>query len=259
MDPVSLIVAALAAGAAGALKETAGEAVKDAYNGLKSLLKRKLGNEPAAQVAIDKHEESPDVWEKPLEEELGKSRVADDEEVVRRAPGVAGACRSGRGAGGQVQRHDLGREGDRGRRPRQGRDDVRERGLTMRQRSSSVQREDRGRQGRRDRRLRDGDPGVQGRARAALPRRSGRRSSRRLSRNARGASWAASTCSPRWTKRSPILSFRAAISSSRVSPGSARRRSSASSSSSARSSITSTSPRSGSARRRHSCRTSARS
>jgi hypothetical protein len=85
MDPVSLIVAALAAGASAALKDTATEAIKDAYNGLKSLLKRKLGNEPAAQVAIDEHEKAPGVWEKPLESELGKSGVADNEEVVRSA------------------------------------------------------------------------------------------------------------------------------------------------------------------------------
>jgi hypothetical protein len=85
MDPVSLIVAALAAGASAALKDTATEAIKDAYNGLKSLLKRKLGNEPAAQVAIDEHEKAPEVWEKPLENELGRSGVADNEEVVRSA------------------------------------------------------------------------------------------------------------------------------------------------------------------------------
>jgi hypothetical protein len=85
MDPVALIVAALAAGASAALKDTATEAIKDAYNGLKSLLKRKLGNEPAAQVAIDEHEKAPEVWEKPLESELGKSGVADNEEVVRSA------------------------------------------------------------------------------------------------------------------------------------------------------------------------------
>ena len=85
MDPVSLIVAALAAGASTALKDTAGEAVKDAYNGLKSLLKRKLGDKQAAQVAVDKHEEAPEVWEKPLEDELKKSGVADDEEVVKSA------------------------------------------------------------------------------------------------------------------------------------------------------------------------------
>ena len=85
MDPVSLIVAALAAGASAALKDTAGEAVKDAYAGLKSLLKRKLGDKQAAQIAIDKHEEAPEVWEKPLEAELKESGVADDEEIVAAA------------------------------------------------------------------------------------------------------------------------------------------------------------------------------
>jgi len=85
MDPVSLIVAALAAGASTALKDAAGDAVKDAYDGLKSLLKRKLGKNPAAEIAIDKHEESPEVWEKPLEAEIKEAGVADDEEVVRSA------------------------------------------------------------------------------------------------------------------------------------------------------------------------------
>ena len=46
MDPISLIVAALAAGASAAVKDTAGQAVKDAYSGLKALVKRKLGVEP---------------------------------------------------------------------------------------------------------------------------------------------------------------------------------------------------------------------
>ena len=88
MDPISLIVAALAAGASTALKDTAGEAVKDAYNGLKSLLKKKLGDKQAAQVAVEKHEEAPEVWEKPLEDELKKSGVAEDEELVKAAQSV---------------------------------------------------------------------------------------------------------------------------------------------------------------------------
>jgi hypothetical protein len=87
MDPVSLIVAALAAGASAALKDTTGEAVKGAYAGLKSLLKRKLGDKQAAQVAIDK-QEAPEVWEKPLESEIRESGVADDEEVVKAAQRV---------------------------------------------------------------------------------------------------------------------------------------------------------------------------
>ena len=43
MEPISLILAALAAGAAAAAKDTAGTAVKDAYEGLKALIKKKFG------------------------------------------------------------------------------------------------------------------------------------------------------------------------------------------------------------------------
>ena len=41
MDPVSLIVTALAAGAAAGLKPTAEKIIKDAYEGIKTLIKRK--------------------------------------------------------------------------------------------------------------------------------------------------------------------------------------------------------------------------
>ena len=85
MDPISLIVAALAAGASAAVKDTAGQAVKDAYSGLKALVKRRLGSSQMAQEVIERHEQAPEVWEKPLEDELGRAGLADDEEVIRLA------------------------------------------------------------------------------------------------------------------------------------------------------------------------------
>jgi hypothetical protein len=85
VDPASLIAVALAAGASAALKETAGQVVKDAYAGLKSLLGRKLADEPETQSVIEKHKEAPEAWEKPLKHELCRTGVADDEEVVRAA------------------------------------------------------------------------------------------------------------------------------------------------------------------------------
>jgi hypothetical protein len=85
MDPISLIVAALVAGASAAAKDTAGQAVKDAYSGLKALVKRKLGSSQMAQEVIERHAEAPAVWEKPLEVELGRAGLADDEEVIRLA------------------------------------------------------------------------------------------------------------------------------------------------------------------------------
>ncbi|MHC4740759.1 MAG: hypothetical protein ACYS8Z_02540 [Planctomycetota bacterium] len=43
MDPIGIIVSALASGAAAGLKPTAEKAVKDAYDGLKSKIQRKYG------------------------------------------------------------------------------------------------------------------------------------------------------------------------------------------------------------------------
>jgi hypothetical protein len=82
VDPVSLIVAALVAGAAAALKDTAGQAVKDAYTGLKTLLRRKTADAPAVEVAVQQHEEDPDVWEQPLRQLLTKAGAGQDAEIV---------------------------------------------------------------------------------------------------------------------------------------------------------------------------------
>ena len=47
VDPASLIVAALAAGAVAGAQNTATEAVKDAYAGLKALVQRRIAGRPA--------------------------------------------------------------------------------------------------------------------------------------------------------------------------------------------------------------------
>lgn len=61
MEPVSIIVTAIAGGALAGLKPTAEQAVKDAYAGFKALLRRKYGsvdvtpieNKPESQVKRD--------------------------------------------------------------------------------------------------------------------------------------------------------------------------------------------------------------
>jgi hypothetical protein len=50
MEPVSLIVAALTAGAVAAAKDTAEKGVKDTYQGLKTLIKRKFTNDALAHI-----------------------------------------------------------------------------------------------------------------------------------------------------------------------------------------------------------------
>jgi hypothetical protein len=82
VDPISLIVAALVAGASSAARDTAGEAVRDAYAGLKSLLRRRFGgDEPKGLDAPSEHEES-------LKERLRQAGAAGDEELVRAAQEV---------------------------------------------------------------------------------------------------------------------------------------------------------------------------
>jgi hypothetical protein len=85
MDPISLILGALAAGATASLQETAGQAVKDAYAGLKALLIRKFENKPVANTALEEHEKQPEVWEKPLEQALKEANADQDEDVVQAA------------------------------------------------------------------------------------------------------------------------------------------------------------------------------
>ncbi len=88
MDPVSVVLAALAAGAAAAAKDTASQAVKDAYAGLKALVKKRFEKQPHADVALAEYEHDPDTWEKPLQKSLVETGADQDEAVVRQAQQV---------------------------------------------------------------------------------------------------------------------------------------------------------------------------
>jgi hypothetical protein len=101
MDPVSLIVAALAAGAVAGTQNTATEAVKDAYTGLKTLVKRRLHGRPAGEVALEQHAAKPEQWDKALEAELVEVDAGNDGRTVEAAQRLmalvdAAGTRSGR-------------------------------------------------------------------------------------------------------------------------------------------------------------------
>jgi len=72
MEPVTLIIGALAAGAAAAAKDTASQAVKDAYAGLKSLIQKQFTDKKYSkgETALSEYEGDPDTWEKPLSKSL---------------------------------------------------------------------------------------------------------------------------------------------------------------------------------------------
>jgi hypothetical protein len=79
MDPVTLIVAALAAGAAAGLKDTAASAIKDAYGALRGLLSRRYG-----KVNVDDLERKPesDAKRASVAEDLAAAGAGDDEELL---------------------------------------------------------------------------------------------------------------------------------------------------------------------------------
>ena len=82
MDPVTLIVTALAAGAALGITETASSAVKDGYAGLKALVRDRLGGGPEAEMALARHEQAPEMWRAPLMAELEQAGAGSDARLV---------------------------------------------------------------------------------------------------------------------------------------------------------------------------------
>ena len=94
MDPVTVVLSALAEGAALALKDTVGGAIKDAYDGLKSLVRRKFSGNQQAEVALAGHDVKPEVWKEPLKDALQETHAADDPEVLAAAERLLNALRA---------------------------------------------------------------------------------------------------------------------------------------------------------------------
>lgn len=85
MDPVTLLVTALATGAAAGVGESATTAVKDSYAKLKALVAARFGDEPSREVALAEHERQPEVWRAPLAQAVADSGAATDPAVVEAA------------------------------------------------------------------------------------------------------------------------------------------------------------------------------
>ena len=85
MDPITLIVTALAAGAALGVKDTASATVTDAYAGLKTLVRRRLGGAPHAELVLAEHERAPETWQAPLMTELADAGADRDRDLVAAA------------------------------------------------------------------------------------------------------------------------------------------------------------------------------
>jgi hypothetical protein len=89
MDPVTLIVTALAAGASAgaieALKDDVRDAAKRAYAKLRELAKKRVAGRPDGELALERHERAPQRWESVLAGELTEAGAASDADLVAAA------------------------------------------------------------------------------------------------------------------------------------------------------------------------------
>lgn len=83
MDPVTLIVTALVAGAAKAVGKTAEQVVSDAYNGLKDLIKRKFGHDSTLASAVNVLEAKPNSADLQgvVKNQIEASKAGEDPEI----------------------------------------------------------------------------------------------------------------------------------------------------------------------------------
>ena len=82
MDPITLIVTALAAVAVSGVMDSASSAVKDAYASLKALVRKRLAGRPDAELVLARHEQAPETWQAPLAAVLDDAGAGRDADVV---------------------------------------------------------------------------------------------------------------------------------------------------------------------------------
>jgi hypothetical protein len=90
MDPITLIVTALAAGASAGMTDSVSQAVKDTYKGLKELVLRRVREQPAGEIAVLEHAQDPDTWRGPLTKALASGHADRDLDLVRVATQLLG-------------------------------------------------------------------------------------------------------------------------------------------------------------------------
>ncbi len=108
MDPVTLIVTALAAGAGQAVKDGASSAIKGAYEALRAKVKHRLSGRPDAELILNGHEAAPETWHR-LAPELVAVGVSADLVVAAQA-----LMQLIDAAGSQAGKYDVDAQGSQG-------------------------------------------------------------------------------------------------------------------------------------------------
>jgi hypothetical protein len=82
MDPVTLIVGALTAGALKGAGEAAGVAVKDAYQALKQRISARFAEGSSGETVLAELESDPHIRQEVLAKSIRESGAADDNDII---------------------------------------------------------------------------------------------------------------------------------------------------------------------------------
>jgi hypothetical protein len=89
MDPITLIVTALAAGASAgaidALKDEAKETAATVYRKLRDLVTRRFRGNAGAELVLAEHQADPETYQAPLAKKLTEAGAANDADLVAAA------------------------------------------------------------------------------------------------------------------------------------------------------------------------------
>ncbi len=85
MEPIEVILAALATGAITGVTDAAGTAIKDAYKALVSLVTKKFGSNKEAKSHLDNYLKDSETWEKPVKKAIQESKIDKDDQVIKLA------------------------------------------------------------------------------------------------------------------------------------------------------------------------------
>ena len=104
------IIAALVAGATAATKDMAGKAVKDVYEGLKTLIKGKFEGDPIGQGLVDAEPEKIKKGEELLKDSIKNAGVDQDEEIIKKAEELLEQLKPEESAPDKVININVGRD-----------------------------------------------------------------------------------------------------------------------------------------------------
>jgi hypothetical protein len=88
MDPITLIVTALASGARATRRDGVPPALSDAHASLLELARQRLSGRPNGGMVLRQHAEDPARWARPLATALGAERAAGDAGLIAAAQAV---------------------------------------------------------------------------------------------------------------------------------------------------------------------------